>query len=269
MPKNKDRSNKFDKLRQQAEKLLRKKPDDGDEGDMDILELIRELKTHQTELNIQNQELQRSQQEMNLITDTIVASSRLGSIDEMCQMIGKTIHDLNQQAYVITSFYDSQLDAVRARSLHGFHKNIDRIFEMLGGNLFQFKFRPSEMGAVAKLFTTGKLERVPGGIYTLLEKKVPKAVCRTIEKMVNIEAAYTVGFALEDEPKGGITLLTQKGSDIQNKAMIETFLNKSWIDFWKGEDHEKAKSAINKTLDGGIGYFEGYCPTAKGAHRWW
>ncbi|MCF8080963.1 MAG: response regulator [Desulfobacterales bacterium] len=60
-----DPSSKFEKLRQQAEELIQKQPDLSSEAPSDIVELIQELKIHQTELQIQNEELQRSQGELS------------------------------------------------------------------------------------------------------------------------------------------------------------------------------------------------------------
>ena len=50
---------------------------------------------------------------------------------------------------------------------------------------------------------------------------------------------------------------------------IASFLNKSWIDFWKGKDREDALKAISKASKGDTGIFSGYCETAKGTRKWW
>jgi len=65
MAENKDPTNKFEALRQQAEALIRNQTDAPPEAPPDILELIHELRIHQAELEIQNVELQRSQQELS------------------------------------------------------------------------------------------------------------------------------------------------------------------------------------------------------------
>jgi DNA-binding NarL/FixJ family response regulator/PAS domain-containing protein len=59
-----DRSNKFDRLRRQAEALIAQ-PSASDVGaPTDIIELIHELKIHQAELEIQNEELKQAQLEL-------------------------------------------------------------------------------------------------------------------------------------------------------------------------------------------------------------
>lgn len=64
MPDIQDQSTKFEKLRQQALKLLEDRSDIVADSPADILELIQELKIHQIELEIQNEELQRAQHEI-------------------------------------------------------------------------------------------------------------------------------------------------------------------------------------------------------------
>ena len=54
-------SGKFDLLRHQAEELLQNQPDLVSEMPSDILGLIHELQVHQTELEIQNEELKQAQ----------------------------------------------------------------------------------------------------------------------------------------------------------------------------------------------------------------
>jgi PAS domain S-box-containing protein len=54
-------SNKFEQLRKQAEELIQKESEFPSEKQSDILELIHELRIHQVELEIQNEELKQAQ----------------------------------------------------------------------------------------------------------------------------------------------------------------------------------------------------------------
>ena len=56
---------KFDLLRHRAEGLLQNQPDRLSEPPSDILDLIHELKVHQAELEIQNEELKQAQGELS------------------------------------------------------------------------------------------------------------------------------------------------------------------------------------------------------------
>lgn len=60
-----DSDSKFDRLRRQAEELIRHKENFDITSPSDIFELIQELKIYQAELEIQNEELKRAQQELS------------------------------------------------------------------------------------------------------------------------------------------------------------------------------------------------------------
>jgi two-component system, cell cycle sensor histidine kinase and response regulator CckA len=61
MPYSHGPSNKFEQLRKQAEELIQKQPELSSATPSDILELIHELRIHQIELEIQNEELKQAQ----------------------------------------------------------------------------------------------------------------------------------------------------------------------------------------------------------------
>jgi PAS domain S-box-containing protein len=45
--------------------------------------------------------------------------------------------------------------------------------------------------------------------------------------------------------------------------------NVYWLDFWKGTDASAARAAFEMAKAGGIGHFQGYCPTWKGTPKCW
>ncbi len=67
MPDNQGQSDKFDLLRQQAETLIQQQPDEHSHIPGNPLELIHELKIHQAELQVQNEELKQAQQEISAL----------------------------------------------------------------------------------------------------------------------------------------------------------------------------------------------------------
>lgn len=60
-----NKPDKFEKLRKEAAELLTKSPPDVPETSMDMMSLIQELRIHQVELEVQNEELKRAYQELS------------------------------------------------------------------------------------------------------------------------------------------------------------------------------------------------------------
>ena len=68
---------------------------------------------------------------------------------------------------------------------------------------------------------------------------------------------------------GRLVSISHNGQRLLEIRDLCDVLDKSWIDFWRGEDREAAGRAVSTALAGGVGSFEGYCPTAAGTPKWW
>jgi len=164
-------------------------------------------------------------QELQLVSDTIIQASRLNDIDALCQLLGETIHWVNPDAYVMVSLYDRKQKAIKLKSMHGFGGLREAAKDYLGRDPKDFHFRPDEMGEEAALYTTGLLEQVPGGLYQLLAEKISMETCREVEALLDIGPVYTIGFALDDRPYGGVSLLFKKGENLGFRYAIETLVS--------------------------------------------
>ncbi len=69
--------------------------------------------------------------------------------------------------------------------------------------------------------------------------------------------------------EGRLVAMSGTGQRLLEIRDLCDVLDKPWVDFWAGEDREAARGALAKAVAGGIGSFEGYCPTASGQPRWW
>jgi len=69
--------------------------------------------------------------------------------------------------------------------------------------------------------------------------------------------------------KGNLLSMSSGGQKLLEISDITPYLNKSWIDFWKGKDNTAAKAAISKANKGKTGKLSGFCETEKGTPKWW
>lgn len=68
---------------------------------------------------------------------------------------------------------------------------------------------------------------------------------------------------------GRLLFMSRGGQNLMGIEDITPFLNKSWIDYWKGKDKKSAIHAIAQAKKGKISSFQGFCPTTKGEEKWW
>jgi PAS domain S-box-containing protein len=68
--------------------------------------------------------------------------------------------------------------------------------------------------------------------------------------------------------EGVLTWISESGRRLLCIDDASHVLGKSWLDFWEGEDREKAVAAVRTAAGGGAGSFVGYFPVS-GEPRWW
>lgn len=178
-----------------------------------------------TERKRAQQQWEETIRELEIINDTIVAASRVEDVDEIMEMVADTIHSINPDTIVTVTLFDDRLDAVRVRAIRGMGERLSKVFDLLGGDLSTLTLPASkmdQMGGISSLYTTGKLEKVPSGIYGLTLGTMPKTACKAVERLLGVDRVYTVGFSLGDQPRGGIILLQPEGADVKYPRAIET-----------------------------------------------
>jgi PAS domain S-box-containing protein len=68
---------------------------------------------------------------------------------------------------------------------------------------------------------------------------------------------------------GNLLFMSSGGQQLLEIDNIEPYLNTCWINFWQPEDRPKISETIAAARAGGVGKFQAFCPSAKGASRWW
>ena len=68
---------------------------------------------------------------------------------------------------------------------------------------------------------------------------------------------------------GRILYMNSGGQRLLEIDDFSSFVNADWLSFWEEAVRQKAESAMNIAKAGGVGKFQGFCPTAKGTPKWW
>lgn len=192
--------------------------------------------------------------ELTLMNNTFMKLSNQNNIDSICKILGKVLLSLNREIIILVSFYDKETDSIRLREVFGLGNEKERILEMLRKYSKNFSVKINDMGEEKSLYTSGKLEEVPGGLYTISTGKIPKQNSQQIERTFNIEKTYTIGFALEDTPQGGITFFMPKGTKLKYQALIQSLakyssliMNRILAEQQLEESREQYREAYNNS----------------------
>jgi len=70
--------------------------------------------------------------------------------------------------------------------------------------------------------------------------------------------------------EGGLLWMNEGGMQALEICELGPFVNRSWIQFWEGEDRKAAQTAVEAAKKGGTGRFTGYFATTTTIQpRWW
>ncbi len=70
-------------------------------------------------------------------------------------------------------------------------------------------------------------------------------------------------------PGGELLSMNRYGLFIMEIENFDSVAGMNWLDFWKGDDLELARNALEAARRGEKGNFTAYCPTIKGVPKWW
>ena len=166
--------------------------------------------------------------ELELIYKTFVEGSRLDDIDDITQLLAEKIHEVNPDSYVMVSLYDPEVDDIRVRAFAGLGQMTDRVFSILGVKPSNLRVKELENDLdsdLNALYTSGKLERIPDGLYDLTRGTIPKKLCKSAERLLGVGEVYIAGFGLGMSSTGGLVIFVKQGSQINYPAAIETIVN--------------------------------------------
>lgn len=102
----------------------------------------------------------------------------------------------------------------------------------------------------------------------------------TARKKAEVELKNSEGFnrsIFENSPDcvkvleldGTLHAMNINGLCIMEIGDFDEVAGKLWIDFWKGDENETARQAVETARKGGTAHFEGFCETAKGTLKFW
>ena len=168
--------------------------------------------------DLQERERERaaSLQAINQVVAHLVSETDGAAI---CRMIGRCVHRLLPGAIAVTSYVTPDGEHFKIAGIAGGTKYLAMARKLLGADPIGMEFPLSAMTQTElDWFRSGRLEEIPHGIFTLAGGKLPRPVCRALERHAGIKHTQAIGFSWAGRHFGGLTLLLPDGVAVGKHA---------------------------------------------------
>lgn len=166
--------------------------------------------------------------------------------DNLYQYIAGQLEELVGDCLVIVNSFDEKTEKFCVRSILGLGKNTNKILSILRKHPLGMTTPINDEAREGLL--SGKLEKVPNGLYDLAVGSIPKAACDAIEGLLNLGDAYAMGFSWNGRLYGSAVVFLRKGDKIDDPGIIEMFMRQASVAFQRRRAEESLHKA-NEDLE--------------------
>jgi PAS domain S-box-containing protein len=163
----------------------------------------------------------------------------LPSKSNIYQFIGNRLREIVGNSFVLVNSFDETTQCIQAQAFFGARKEIESVLKILKKDLMGMPFPINEEARAG--LTTGKLVKVPGGLYVLSFEKIPKHICTTLEKLFNLGDIYVMGFTRKGKLFGNAVIITRGRAVLEKRDLIETFIGQASVALQRRRAEEELK----------------------------
>lgn len=163
--------------------------------------------------------------EQRIIAEVSRVLVSASTLDEMYTAIGPTLRRESGAEYLFVSGYDAVTGRTTMRHSEGFSDIIQSLIAMVGRHPRDIAPKRDELGEpIASAYDTGRFVRIPGGLYELSGKSIPKGIVSAAGRILGVRDIYGMGFSWDGKAHGVVTFFYREGSAPRNIAFVETLI---------------------------------------------
>ena len=171
--------------------------------------------------------LKEGKEKIKFLADTAFELIDRNVDGDIYDYIGRCLHRLNPESYIGINSIDYNKGLVKTEALFGFGSKLNEVSSLLGHNPVGKSYRFDDVLSDLSKATVERLKS--GGIHTLTLGEMPESTSREIEKTLNIEQIYTLGFRVDQKLYATAFFLCPAGIDIQHVETVEAFARQASI----------------------------------------
>jgi PAS domain S-box-containing protein len=159
--------------------------------------------------------------------------------------VGEKIREIvGKDSYIVVNSVDRETGYSTIHSVLGVGKFAKIITNKLGRNPVGMKFDVEDTNIH---YQDGRLHVYQEGLYGILLKTVPKSICKSIEKLGNVNKIYVIDLAKQEQFfESVIIFLKDKTGELKNKQLLETFIKQASIAVLKKQAEEQVKRDLEE-----------------------
>ena len=169
----------------------------------------------------------KAREDLSMLNAAALKLVQLSPGEREFETIGEILAGAVDAAFVIVTEYQERADSLVCRTFRAPGSIIQRAAEIIGANPIGTTVKIGSEEARQGMLS-GKLTRLPGGMYELLFERVPRPVMETVERVFGIGDIYVVGFSYRGELFGDAVIGLRTGAGI-DAALVETFANQASV----------------------------------------
>lgn len=182
-----------------------------------------------------------------LVSETSALLSCTNSIEELYELLEKKISVLANNNYILITGLDEETNTIGIERYAGFQPYIDLLLKIMKVDVRKSRFKTSDMTPEELiLFSSKSIVDYQDGIYGLSTKILPKQVSLMVERILGIKKIYTIGFAINGNLYGGLTILAKQELPFENLKAIETLVNLSTVLIHRKRAEQKISASEKK-----------------------
>jgi PAS domain S-box-containing protein len=126
-----------------------------------------------------------------------------------------------------------------------------------------------EVEFVSNVYLVNKKKVIQCNIRDITERKLVENALRESEVFNRNIIENSLDCIIILDPRGNLQFMSTYGQKLLEIRDINRYIGKPWVDFWTGEEHNAAETAVGLAANGRVGKFTGCSPTELGTPRWW
>lgn len=190
------------------------------------------------------EELIEYQENLKTLSRTALQLVEFPQDKNIYDFIGNQIREfIGNSGFIIVNSVDPKTRVSIIHTVLGMGPFVNKIIKLMGRNPVGMVFDVADRNIH---YPDGKIHPYNEGIYGLVLKTVPKAICDSLEKLLNIEKIYVIDLAKHEQFFGSIVFLFKTGVELKNRNIIETFIKQASIAIQKNQAEQALRESEDK-----------------------